>query len=177
MLYGLDSNGDSLVTGGRVMNDKIRTEEREVVVEEVVKRRTKKSVYITTDDRVFLTIRSADDHQAQLDKEEAKRLAEERWGQVKRLDNDYANFFDGEMWYYAANEEDLELIKTKLGYYAPYSYRQVFAIGDELMVGDWICMGYEERDRSRDIYRFFTHEYVVKEMREFMERFGKVAQE
>lgn len=112
----------------------------------------------------------AEKYQADIDL--ANHKAEVR-ASIKTVNLDMSGFFDGESWYYAENDEQLEQIKNDLGWSATYANHYINGNKrsdiNTLKVGDWITCKYESNGDYRDTYNWYTFNEVLADIMIFLE--------
>jgi len=140
-----------------------------IIVEEpvfkTVQSRTKKvTKYKTSDGRIFDKEKDAISYELQL--ETVNKIKG-----IKKIFFENFDFLPNTMWYYASNEEEINLIIERLGAgYCIYHLNNGKFDESKFKVGDWITAIYYDGGDYRGDNDYFTLEYVMKEITEFMEK-------
>ena len=127
------------------------------------------SVFIARDGSEHKTEKQCLTYEKQLD-------YQDRFNQIKKVEIKDDSLF-ADTWFYANNEEELEMIKDYF-YYAD-KYDDVFINGisklskkaNELKVGDWIAMEHENGGEGMGQRYFYTLSYIMDCISDFQNKF------
>jgi hypothetical protein len=122
--------------------------------------------YIARDNREFKTEYECRKYEEILD-------YNDKFNKIKKIEFSGDSLF-ANLWYYAENEEELEMIKNKFNYNDNYNNVRVNGVlkrkGD-LKVGDWIAMEYDDGGDCRGDRYFYTLSYIMEAVSSFQNSF------
>jgi len=144
------------------MEEKIR---KKAVYKNKVDHYETETYYVTSDGKEFIKEKDAKHYEELLEKQLKANFL---WDGIKKINADDFLFFDGSIWYFASNEEELEAIKQNCQFYDKYNYQRIYG---NIQVGEWITNIYEDGGDYRGTNKFYTFTYVKEEMTKFLENF------
>jgi hypothetical protein len=124
------------------------------------------SVYIARNGREFETEKKCLDYEKQLD-------YQDKFDKIKKVVILDDSFF-ADTWFYAGDEEELEMIKRHFDYMDSYNNVKVNGLSKkngDLKVGDWIAMEYSDGGDYRGDRYFYTLSYIMDCVSSFQNSF------
>lgn len=124
------------------------------------------SVYVSRDGQEHRTEKECVTHEKQLD-------YMDKFNTIKRVE--FSDRFFPDTWFYASNEEELDMIKDNLYYEDSYNYIEINGVSKKnfnLQVGDWIAMDYHDGGDDRGTRYFYTLSYLKENISKFLSKFN-----
>jgi hypothetical protein len=117
------------------------------------------TVYISEDGREFTSKKQAEEYEEGIEYNKKFNL-------IKNFRADLDFELNDEPWYYASSEEELEMIKHKIGFYDKYNVVHVYG---ELEVGSWITSRYWDGGDYRGTTSIYSLNYIKNEIQKFLD--------
>lgn len=128
---------------------------------------TEKEVFVARDGKEFLLQKACSDYEKQLE-------ISEKYQTIKKFES-YIDLNTDGTWFFAENEEELEMIKRNNWYYRDNTNKKDYWVtgGDDLKPQSWFLVRVEDGgDRHDDVY-YVTLDEILSAWEEFLQSFPK----